>query len=114
MPPTLFDAHINFTLAEAHWANAHLLSLEEAACHKLTFDSNSPISTFKVGNLVQVYDSASDFNYLAINKLKLAPKWSEPHIIYAELSNSFSLCSLTGIPFKGIIHSHHMCHYILL
>lgn len=112
MPPTLFDAHINFTLAEVHRANAHLASLHDAERRKTSFDSNSPISTFKVGDLVQVYDSASDFNHLAINKL--APKWSEPRIIYAELSNSFSLCTLTGIPLKGITHSRRMRHYIPL
>ena len=103
---------LGVTLAEAHRVNAHLLSLEEAARRKLSFDSNSPISTFKIGDLVQVYDSASDFNHLSINKL--APKWSEPRIIYAESSNSFSLCSLTGIPFKGITHSRRMRHYIPL
>ena len=39
----------------------------------------TPLTKFYIGNLVQVYDSASDFNYSAINKLAL--KWFEPRII---------------------------------
>jgi hypothetical protein len=106
------DTHINFTLAESFRANAHLLSLEDAEHRKTSFDTNSPITKFHIGDLVQVYDSISDFNYCSINKL--APKWSEPRIIHGELSNSFLLCTLTGIPLKGPFHSRRLCHYIPL
>lgn len=111
-PTTPTDTHTNFTLAETFRSNAHLASLYEADRRKETFDSNSPITKFKIGDLIQVYDSASDFNFKSINKL--TPKWSEPRIIFAEFSNSFSLCTLTGLPLKGITHSRRMRHYIPL
>jgi transposase InsO family protein len=111
--PTLpFDTHTNFTLAETFRANAHLLSLEDAERRKTSFDSNSPVTEFYIGNLVQVYDSASDFNYRSINKL--APKWSEPRIIHGKFSNSFSLCTTAGIPLKGLFHSRRLRRYIPL
>ena len=112
LPTTPSDTHINTTLTETFRANAHLLSLEDAERRKSSFDKNSPLTQFFIGNLVQVYDSASDFNYSAINKL--APKWSEPRIIYGEYSNSFSLCTMSGIPFKGLFHSRRLRHYIPL
>jgi hypothetical protein len=111
-PTTPADTHTNFTLAETFRSNAHLTSLYEADRHKETFNSNSPITKFKIGDLIQVYDSASDFNFKSINKLN--PKWSEPRIIFTESSNSFSLCTLTGLPLKGITHTRRMQHYIPL
>ena len=112
LPTSPLDTHTNFILAEIFHTNAHLLSLEDAECHKISFDTNSPIIKFYIGNLVQVYDSASDFNYKSINKL--TPKLSEPRIIHGEFSNSFLLCSTSGIPFKGLFHSQRLCHYIPL
>ena len=112
LPTSSSDTYINATLTENFRANAHLLSLEDAERRKTSFDSNSPLTKFYIGNLVQVYDSASDFNYSAINKL--APKWSEPRIIYGEFSNSFSLCNMSGIPLKGLFHSRRLRHYIPL
>jgi hypothetical protein len=112
LPITILNAHDNFTLAETFRADAHLASLRDADQRKETFDNNSPITTFKIGDLVQDYDSASDFNHKSINKLM--PKWSEPRIIYAEFSNSFSLCTLSGIPLKGVAHSRRIRHYIPL
>jgi len=106
LPTTALNAHENFTLAETFRADTHLASLHDADQRKETFDNNSPITTFKIGDLVQVYDSASDFNHKSINKLM--PKWSEPWIIYAEFTNSFSLCTLSGIPLKGVAHSRRM------
>jgi transposase InsO family protein len=111
-PTVLSDAHTNFTLAETFRANAHLLSLEDAERRKTSFDTNSPITKFCIGNLVQVYDSASDFNYRSINKL--APKWSEPRLIHGEFSNSFLLSNISGIPLKGLFHSRRLRHYIPL
>ena len=111
-PTSSSDTYINATLTENFRANAHLLSLEDAERRKTSFDTNSPLTKFYIGNLIQVYDSASDFNYSAINKL--APKWSEPRIIYGEFSNSFSLCNMSGIPLKGLFHSHRLRHYIPL
>src|ERR1700678_928472 len=102
----LFDTHTNFTLAEVFRANAHLLSLEDAERRKTSFDTNSPLVKFLIGNLVQVYDSASDFNFCSINKL--APKWSEPRITHGEFSNSFLLCTTSGIPLKGLFHSRRL------
>jgi hypothetical protein len=112
LPTVPLDMHINFTLSETFRANAHLLSLEDAEHRKSMFDANSPITMFHIGNLVQVYDSASDFNYHAVNKL--APKWSEPRMIFCKFSNSFSLCTISGIPLKGLFHSCRLCHYIPL
>jgi transposase InsO family protein len=112
LPTSLIDTHVNFTLTENFRANAHLLSLEDAERRKTSFDTNSPITKFHVGNLVQVYDSASDFNYRSVNKL--APKWSEPRIIYGEFSNSFVLCTVSGTPLKGLFHSRRLRHYIPL
>jgi transposase InsO family protein len=112
LPTTPSDTHINTTLSETFRANAHLLSLEDAERRKTSFDNNSPLTKFYIGNLVQVYDSASDFNYSAINKL--APKWSEPRIIYGEFTNSFSLCTTSGIPLKGLFHSRRLRHFIPL
>jgi len=112
LPTSPSDIHTNLTLSDTFRANAHLLSLEDAERRKTSFDTNSPLTKFFIGNLVQVYDSASDFNYSAINKL--APKWSEPRIIYGEFSNSFSLCTLSGIPLKGLFHSRRLRHYIPL
>lgn len=106
LPTTILNAHKNFTLAETFCADAHLASLHNADHRKDTFNNNSPITTFKIGDLVQVYDSASDFNHKSINKLM--PKWSGPQTIYAEFSNSFSLCTLSGIPLKGVAHSRHI------
>ena len=112
LPTSLLDTHTNFTLAEVFRANAHLLSLEDAERHKTSFDTNSPIVKFHIGDLVQVYDSVSDFNYRSINKL--APKWSEPRMIHGEFSNSFLLCTTSGIPLKGLFHSRRLRHYIPL
>jgi transposase InsO family protein len=112
LPTVPLDTHINFTLSETFRANAHLLSLEDAERRKTTFDANSPITTFHTGDLVQVYDSASDFNYRAVNKL--SPKWSEPRIIFGEFSNSFLLCTIAGTPLKGLFHSRRLRHYIPL
>jgi hypothetical protein len=111
-PTTPDDVHTNFTLAEMFCANAHLLSLQDAKRWKQSFDTNSPIVTFKTGDLVQVYDSTSDFNHRSINKL--TPKWSQPLIISGKFSNSYSLCTLNGIPLKSITHSRRMRHYIPL
>jgi hypothetical protein len=107
LPTSSFDTHTNFTLAEIFRANAHLLSLEDAERRKISFDTK-----FYIGNFVQVYDSASDFNYRSINKL--APKWSEPRIIHGEFSNFFLLCTISGIPLKGLFHSRRLRHYIPL
>ncbi|PPQ91183.1 hypothetical protein CVT25_001042 [Psilocybe cyanescens] len=112
LPTTPTDTHINFTLAETFHADAHLLSLRDAERRKTSFDTHAPITTFKIGDLVQVYDSASDFNHKSINKL--TPKWSKPRLIYGEFSNSFSLCTTTGIPLKGLFHSRRMHHFIPL
>jgi transposase InsO family protein len=112
LPTSSLDTHTNFTLAEIFRANAHLLSLEDAERRKISFDTHSPIVKFQIGNLVQVYDSVSDFNYRSINKL--APKWSEPRIIHGEFSNSFLLCTISGIPLKGLFHSRRLRHYIPL
>ena len=112
LPTSPLDTHTNFTLAETFRANAHLLSLEDAERCKTSFDNNSPLTKFCIGNLVQVYDSASDFNYRSINKL--APKWSEPRIIHGEFSNSFLLCTTSGIPLRGLFHSRRLRHYIPL
>ena len=112
LPTTILNAHKNFTLAETFRADAHLASLHDADHRKDTFDNNSPITTFKISDLIQVYDSASDFNHKSINKLM--PKWSGPRIIYAEFSNSFSLCTLSGISLKGVAHSRRIWHYIPL
>jgi transposase InsO family protein len=112
LPTAPLDTHINYTLSETFRANAHLLSLEDAERRRSTFDANSPITKFSVGNLVQVYDSASDFNHRAVNKL--APKWSEPRIISGEFSNSFLLCTMSGIQLKGLFHSRRLRHYIPL
>ena len=103
LPTSPFETHTNFTLTETFLVNAHLLSLEDAECHKASFNT---------GNLVQVYNSASDFNYHSINKL--APKWSEPRIIHGKFLNSFLLCTLSGIPLKGLFHSCRLWHYIPL
>ena len=112
LPTDPSDTHINYTLSETFRANAHLLSLEDAERRKTSFDTNSPITKFKIGDLVQVYDSASDFNFSTVSKL--TPKWSEPRIIYGEFSNSFSLCTTSGIPLKGLFHSRRLRHYIPL
>ena len=56
LPTSPLDTHTNFTLAEVFRANAHLLSLEDAERRKTSFDTNSPIVKFHIGNLVQVYD----------------------------------------------------------
>ncbi|KAF8068831.1 hypothetical protein FPV67DRAFT_1780272 [Lyophyllum atratum] len=106
------DVHTNFTLSEAFRFDAHLRALEDADRRKESFDKTSPITTFKIGDLVQVYDSASDFNHKSVNKI--APKWSKPRIIYAKSSNSFSLCTTSGIALKGLTHSRRMRHYITL
>ena len=103
LPTSVSDIHVNTTLTENFCVNAHLLSLEDVNHRKTSFNKNTPLTTFSIGNLIQVYDSASDFNYSIINKL--APKWSEPRIIYGEFSNSFSLCTMSGIPLKGFFHS---------
>ena len=108
LPTSPSDIYINTTLTENFRANAHLLSLEDAERRKTSFDTNSPLTKFYIGNLIQVYDSA----YSAINKL--APKWSKPRIIYSEFSNSFSLCTMSGIPLKGLFHSRRLRHYIPL
>ncbi|KAG6913111.1 hypothetical protein DXG01_009581 [Tephrocybe rancida] len=92
--------------------DAHLRALEDAERRKTSFDNNSPITTFEIGDLIQVYDSASDYNHKSINKI--APKWSKPRLIYAKFSNSFSLSTLSGLPLKGITHSRRMCHHIPL
>jgi transposase InsO family protein len=112
IPTSPADTHLNFTLAETFRANAHLLSLVDAERRKESFDANSPLTKFYIGNLVQVYDSLSDFNHRSINKL--APKWSEPRIIHGEFTNSFSLCTTSGIPLKGLFHSRRLRHYIPL
>lgn len=111
-PTTATDIQTNFTLSDSFRMDAHLRALEDAERRKNTFDNTSPVTTFNIGDLVQVYDSASDFNHKSINKI--APKWSKPRLIYAKFSNSFSLCTLSGLPLKGIIHSRRMRHYIPL
>ncbi|PPQ91961.1 hypothetical protein CVT25_004435 [Psilocybe cyanescens] len=102
----------NLAPKDAGKTDAHLLSLTDAERRKTSFDTHAPITTFKIGDLVQVYDSASDFNHKSINKL--TPKWSEPRLIYGQFSNSFSLCTTTGIPLKGLFHSRRMRHFIPL
>ena len=112
LPTQPLDTHTNFTLTETFRANAHLLSLEDAERRKTSFDTNAPITKFNIGDLVQVYDSTSDFNFRAINKL--TPKWAEPQIIHGEFNNSFLLCTIPGIPLKGLFHSRRLRHYIPL
>ncbi|CAK5280016.1 unnamed protein product [Mycena citricolor] len=93
---------------------AHLRSLERAAQQKSSFDANSKIVRFRIGDLVQWYDSEADNNRLSVNKLK--PRWSAPVQIYAQHLNSFSLCDLEGKPLGNLqfVHSRRLRHYIPL
>ncbi|KAK7040458.1 hypothetical protein R3P38DRAFT_420207 [Favolaschia claudopus] len=81
---------------------------------KTSIEANAPIVEFKVGDLVQWYDSEADKNHLSVNKLK--PRWSAPTQICAKFLNSFSLCSLDGIPLKNLqfVHSRRLRHFIPL
>ncbi|GLB35233.1 putative retrotransposable element Tf2 155 kDa protein type 1-like [Lyophyllum shimeji] len=70
-PTTITDVQTNFTLSDNFHMDAHLRALQDAECCKESFDKTSLLTTFNNSNLVQVYDSASDFNHKAINKIAL-------------------------------------------
>jgi hypothetical protein len=113
-PTTATDADIHFALADSLRMTAHLRSLQRAEQQKSSFDSNAKIVEFRIGDVVQWYDSPADGNRKSINKL--APRWSAPVQIYARFLNSFSLCDMNGIPLKKqiFIHSRRLRHFIPL
>jgi len=113
-PTTPGDVDIHFALADSLRWNAHLRSLQRTERQKASFDYNAKIVEFRIGDIVQWYDSPADDNHKSINKL--APRWSAPAQIYACFLNSFSLCDLHGIPLKNSdhIHSRRLRHYIPL
>ncbi|KAK6987567.1 hypothetical protein R3P38DRAFT_2404803, partial [Favolaschia claudopus] len=113
-PTSPSDADIHFALADSMRWTAHLRSLKRAAEQKASVEANSPIVEFRIGDLVQWYDSEADKNHLSVNKLK--PRWSAPVQIYAKFLNSYSLCDLNGTPLKGLqfIHSRRLRHFIPL
>ncbi|KAJ6536319.1 hypothetical protein B0H19DRAFT_383999 [Mycena capillaripes] len=113
--PTLAsDIDIHFALADSMRWNAHLLSLKRAEQQKSSFDANTKIVEFHIGDVVQWYDSPADGNRKSINKL--APRWSKPVQIYARFLNSFSLCDMNGVPLKYLdfVHSRRLRHFIPL
>ncbi|KAK7007526.1 hypothetical protein R3P38DRAFT_2389301, partial [Favolaschia claudopus] len=113
-PTTPADVDIHFALADSMRWTAHLRSLKRAAEQKASVEANAPIVTFKIGDLVQWYDSEADKNHMSVNKLK--PRWSAPVQIYAKFLNSYSLCGLDGIPLKNLqfVHSRRLRHFIPL
>ncbi|KAK7012452.1 hypothetical protein R3P38DRAFT_2385282, partial [Favolaschia claudopus] len=113
-PASNSDADIHFALADSMRWTAHLRSLKRAAEQKASIEANFPIIEFRVGDLVQWYDSEADKNHMSINKLK--PRWSAPVQISAKFLNSYSLCDLEGKPLKNLqfIHSRRLRHFIPL
>jgi hypothetical protein len=107
-PTSASDVDIHFALADSLRWSTHLKSLHRAAQQKSSFDTNARIVEFKIGDVVQWYNSEADSNKKSINKL--APHWSAPVQIYATFLNSFSLCDLNGIPLKNLqfIHSRRL------
>jgi transposase InsO family protein len=103
------DLDTHFTLSDSFRFNTHLRSITEAEQRKHIFDSQARVPNLKVGDLAQVYDSKSDFNYSTINKL--APRWSMPRIITGKYLNSFTLSTLQGIPLKGLFHIRRLRPY---
>ncbi|KAF8232410.1 hypothetical protein L208DRAFT_1272146, partial [Tricholoma matsutake] len=67
---------------------------------------------FKPGCLVQIYDSTMDKNHSTLNKLK--PRWSAPAMITAKFLNSFTPCTLEGMPLPGKYHANWLRQYIPL
>jgi transposase InsO family protein len=113
-PTTPTDADIHFSLADSLRWSAHLRSLQRSEQQKSSFDSNAKIVEFRIGDVVQWYDSPADGNQKSVNKL--APRWSAPAQIYARSLNSFSLCDMNGSPLKNqqFIHSRRLRHFIPL
>lgn len=58
---------------------------------------------FCQGQLVQSYRSNLDYTFEA--KHKLLPKWSPPHRIVRQLSNSYKLETLKGEEVTGEFHA---------
>jgi hypothetical protein len=113
-PTTTTDVDIHFALADSLRWSAHLLSLQRAEKQKSSFNKNARIVEFRIGDIIQWYDSPADMNRKSINKL--LPRWSAPAQIYARSLNSFSLCDMNGIPLKNSLHIHsrRLRHYIPL
>ena len=108
-PTTNSDLDTHFTLSDSFRFNTHLHSITEAERRKHIFDSQARVPDLKIGDLAQVYDSKSDFNYSTINKL--APRWSMPRIITGKYLNSFTLSTLQGTPLNGLFHMRRLRPY---
>jgi hypothetical protein len=106
------SADINFALADMLRMEAHLHQLEDAERQKSVWDSKIKAIEFKIGDLVQFYNSKPDDSYKAINKL--LPRWSLPHIIIDKSLNSYSLSTIHGTAIPGSFHSRRLRHYFPL
>lgn len=111
-PTTASDIDTHFTLTDTLRNNTHLRTLIEANRRQTTHDAAARVPDLRIGDLVQTYDSKSDFNYSTINKLM--PKWSEPRLIVGQYLNSFTLSSTQGHPLKGLFHTRRLRPFIPL
>jgi hypothetical protein len=69
LPITNDNLNIHFTLVDSFQYISHLRSIKEADHCKNMFNSKARVSDIQTGDLVQFYNSKTDFNYSTTNKL---------------------------------------------
>jgi hypothetical protein len=108
------EVEVQMAYVEQQWCGyAHTLS--HAHKWKLIFDrkllSWAPKEViFKAGQLVQVYQSHSDFTFKAERKME--PKWSAPWRITSRDWNSYKLETLEGLPIGNRFSSWQLWRFI--
>lgn len=110
--PTTEAVDENTAMADMLRMEAHLLQLEDAEQQKMAWDNHTPAVEFRIGDVIQWYDSNHDGDRKTINKL--APRWSTPHIIAGKSLNSYSLSNINGTAIPGIFASYRLRKYIPL
>lgn len=108
--PANIDTH--FIMADSLRSNTHLRTLTEAAQCKDTHNTQARVPDFKISDMVQMYDSKADFNYVTI--YKMVPCWSQPRLIIGKFLNSFRLSSTQGAPLKGLFHTRRLRLFVPL
>lgn len=97
------DVDINLALTYALRSDAFANILEHANRRKRTFDKKVKPIEYKLGSVVQKYDSRLDETHNAVRKL--AGRWSGAVRIAEKLGNSYRLEDLEGNPFAAAVHA---------
>ncbi|KAG8926440.1 hypothetical protein FRC01_008858 [Tulasnella sp. 417] len=100
------ETEIHMALAAIQRAEAGVRWAEHGKKRKAKFDKRVREVEFRVGEVVQVYDSRAEGSHET--KFKILPRWSPPVRVRERRVNSYELETLGGAPLKGRVHARRL------